>query len=152
MIRIVPLLLIIVLAGCATTDGEERAEFYPIPGSRDLPFSEAVRADDFLFLSGQIGTDPNSDTVRLVPGGIQPETRRVLDHIRDILERHGATTDDVVKVTVILADIAEWPAMNEVYVEYFPRNKPARSAFAATGLAFGARVEIEVIAYVGDDD
>lgn len=110
----------------------------------NLPFSEAVRVGNMLYLSGQIGTLPG--TTNLAPGGIQAETRQTMENIKAVLEANGSSLDRVVKVTVMLADIAEWPALNEVYVTYFPNNKPARSAFAGSGLAFNARCEIEVIA------
>jgi enamine deaminase RidA (YjgF/YER057c/UK114 family) len=71
-----------------------------------------------------------------------------MENIRDVLERSGSSLDRVVKCTVMMADMKEWPAMNEVYVTYFPRNRPARSALGANGLALGARVEIECIATV----
>jgi reactive intermediate/imine deaminase len=112
-----------------------------------LPFSEAVRVGNMLYLSGQIGTLPGSMT--LVEGGIQAETRQTMDNIRAVLERYGSSLDRVVKCTVMIADMAEWPALNEVYVEYFPGPKPARSALGANGLALGARVEIECWATVG---
>ena len=111
-----------------------------------LPFSSAVRVGNLLFLSGQIGTVP--ETLELVPGGIGPETRQTLENIRTVLEYAGATLADVVKCTVFLLDITEWPAMNEVYREYFTEDPPARSAVAGSGLALGARVEIECIATV----
>jgi reactive intermediate/imine deaminase len=82
----------------------------------------------------------------LATGGIQAETRQTLENIKAALQPLGATMDDVVKCTVFLADMAEWPAMNEVYVTFFPTNKPARSAVAVSGLARNARVEIECIA------
>ena len=85
--------------------------------------------------------------LELVPGGIGPEAARALDNIQAILERHGASMDDVVKCTVFLADMREWPAFNEVYRKYFPRHFPARSALAASGLVLGARVELECTAY-----
>ena len=107
----------------------------------NLPFSEAVRVGDMLYLSGQLGTLPG--TTELAPGGIRAEARQALDNVKAILERHGSAMDKVVKCTVMMADIAEWPTFNEVYVEYFPGPKPARSAFAASGLAFDARVEVE---------
>ncbi len=110
-----------------------------------FPFSEAVRVGPMLYLSGQIGTAADG----LVEGGIQPETRQTLDNIRATLEKYGSSLDQVVKCTVFLADIAEWPAMNEVYMSYFMAHKPARSAVAGSGLALGARVEIECIATVG---
>ena len=99
-----------------------------------------------LYLSGQIGTVPGTSS--LAPGGIQAETRQTMENIKAVLEKNGSSMDRVVKATVMLADIAEWPAMNEVYVTYFPKNKPARSAFAGSGLALNARCEIEVIATV----
>jgi 2-iminobutanoate/2-iminopropanoate deaminase len=112
----------------------------------DLPFSSAVRVDNILFLSGALGFD--SETGGLVEGGIQPETQKTLENISQTLESFGSSMDRVVKCTVFLADIAEWPAMNEVYKNFFP-NKPARSALAASGLALDARVEIECIAVTG---
>jgi reactive intermediate/imine deaminase len=110
---------------------------------RGLPFSEAVRAGDFLFLAGQIGDKDG----KVVAGGIAPEARQTLQHIKDVLERNGSSLSDVVKCTVFLADIAEWPAFNTVYREFFKQPFPARSALAASGLAMGARVEVECIAY-----
>lgn len=109
-----------------------------------LPFSEAVRVGDMLYLSGQIGNRPG--TKDLVPGGITEETRQTLENIRSILERHGSSMSRVVKCTIFLADIEEWPRMNEVYATYFADAKPARSAVAGSGLALGARVEIECMA------
>jgi reactive intermediate/imine deaminase len=111
-----------------------------------LPFSEAVRAGDFLYLSGQIGGDPA--TGKLAPGGIEPEARQALANIKHVLETNGSSLNDVVKCTVFLADIAEWPAFNTVYREFFKQPFPARSAMAASGLAMNARVELECIAYL----
>ena len=110
-----------------------------------LPFSDAVRAGPFLFLSGQVGNVPG--TLQLAPGGIASESRQALENIRSILERNGSSMRDVVKCTVFLADIKEWPAFNEVYRSAFTGRKPARSALAASGLALGARVEVECTAY-----
>lgn len=112
----------------------------------DLPFSEAVRVGHTLYLSGQIGNLPG--TLELAPGGIGPETRQTMENIRSVLDRFGSSLDRVVKCIAMLDDMDEWPAMNEVYVTYFPRNRPARSALGADGLALGARVEIECIATV----
>jgi len=109
-----------------------------------LPFSEAVRVGDILYLSGQLGTDPETD--ELVPGGIKPEAAQTMENIRRVVEKYGSSMDRVVKCTVFLADIAEWPAFNEEYVKFFPGRKPARSAFAASGLALDARVEVGCIA------
>ncbi len=107
----------------------------------NLPFSEAVRVGDLIILSGQLGTLPG--TTKLAPGGIRGEARQAMDNIKAILARNGYGMEQVVKCTVMMADIAEWPAFNEVYVTYFPGPKPARSAFAASGLAFGGKVEVE---------
>lgn len=111
-----------------------------------LPFSDAVRVGEMLYLSGQIGTLPGEMAV--VPGGIQAETRQTLENIKKVLEANGSSMERVVKCLVMMADIAEWPEMNEVYVTYFRDPFPARSAFAGTGLALGARVEIECWAVV----
>jgi 2-iminobutanoate/2-iminopropanoate deaminase len=107
------------------------------------PFSPAVKANGFIYLSGQVGTD---STGKLVTGGIQAETRQSMNNIRDVLTRAGSSMDKVVKCTVFILDMAEWPAMNEVYITYFKGPPPARSAAGASGLALGARVEIECIA------
>jgi len=123
-------------------------EYIPVDGAlagQHLPFSEAVRVGWTLYLAGQIGTD---STGHLVPGGIQPETRQVLTNISRVLQAHGSSLDRVVKCTVMMADMKEWPAMNQVYATFFPEHFPARSAFGTTGLARDARVEIECIATV----
>jgi len=123
-------------------------QFLPPAGNEGstLPFSEAVKVGDMLYLSGQIGVLPG--TTDVVEGGIQPETRQTLENIKTVLERSGSSMDRVVKCTVFLVDIEEWPRMNEIYRTYFPENPPARSAMAGSGLAFGSRVEIECIAVV----
>jgi 2-iminobutanoate/2-iminopropanoate deaminase len=109
-----------------------------------LPFADVVRAGNLLFQSGKLGID--TATLKLVPGGIQPETRQTMELIKAGFARYGVGMERVVKCTVFLADMREWAAMNEVYVQYFPAGKPARSALGANGLALGARVEIECIA------
>lgn len=98
-----------------------------------------------LYLSGQLGTD---STGKLVPGGIEAETRQTLENIKAALERNGSSLDHVVKCTAMLADMAEWPAMNQLYATYFTKHFPARSAFGTTGLALGARMELECMAVV----
>ena len=115
---------------------------------QNLPFSEAVRVDHLLFLSGQVGNV--AGTMNVVPGGIQAETRQAMENIKAALEKHGSSLGEVVKCTVFLADISEWSAMNEVYIEYFPVNPPARSALGVNGLALGARTEIECLATVSN--
>ncbi|MCJ7558858.1 MAG: Rid family hydrolase [Gammaproteobacteria bacterium] len=106
-----------------------------------LPFSDAVRVADVLYVSGKIGNIPGS--LDLAPGGIQGETRQALENIKASVERYGFSMARPIKCTVFLADIAEWGKMNEIYVQFFPGNKPARSAFGASGLALNSRVEIE---------
>jgi len=118
-------------------------EYYPADSMKNVPFSIAVRAGDMLYLSGQIGTD---STGNVVSGGIVPETHQTLQNIRTALEQHGASLDKVIKVTVMMADMTEWTEINKVYVTYFDKHLPARSAFGTTGLALGARLEVECIA------
>jgi 2-iminobutanoate/2-iminopropanoate deaminase len=134
--------------GTASTDNrnhaapQEKANEYLNPaGASNRPFSEAVRAGDWLILSGKLGTDSSG---KLATGGIKAETKQTLDNIRGALERYGSSMDDVVKCTVMLADMKEWGDMNEVYTTYFKKDRmPTRSAFGVSGLALNARVEIE---------
>ena len=109
------------------------------------PFSSAVKVGNMLYLAGQLGTDKG----KLVEGGIGPETKQALTNIKTVLEANGSDMEHVVKCTVFLADMKEWPAMNDVYRTLFAAGKyPARSAFGTTGLALDARLEIECIAVV----
>ena len=112
-----------------------------------LPFSPYVRVDNMLYLSGQLGTVPGGG---LAEGGVQAETRQTLENIRNVLERAGSSMNHVVKCSVFMEDMNQWPAMNEVYVTFFPEHLPARSAFGSTGLALGAALEIECFATVGN--
>jgi len=149
MKRLFLLLPAIILLGCeVTVDGSPDVSYLNMPGmeGRGLPFSSAVRVDNTLYLSGNLGNIPG--TMDLAEGGIQGETRQTMDNISAVLEQFGSSMDEVVKCTVFLADMAEWGAMNEVYKTYF-KNPPARSALGASGLALGARVEIECIAVIG---
>lgn len=111
----------------------------------NLPFSEVVIAGNMMYLSGQVGSTPDNP-MTLVQGGVKNEARQALENIKSVLERNGSSLENVVKCTVMLADISEWGDFNTEYVKYFPGKKPARSAFATNGLALGARVEIECIA------
>jgi reactive intermediate/imine deaminase len=113
-----------------------------------LPFSEAVRVGRTLYLSGQIGITPG--TLELVPGGIEAESRQTMENLNTSLGAHGYSMEDLVKCTVMLADIAEWATFNEIYKSYFTDRFPARSALGANGLALDARVEVECIAVRGD--
>jgi len=109
-----------------------------------LPFSEAVSVGNLLLLSGQIGIVPG--TMKLVDGGMAAEARQTMANIRTVLEAHGYAMNDLVKCTVMLADMTEWAAFNDEYRRHFSDHFPARSAFGANGLALGARVEVECIA------
>ena len=111
---------------------------------KNLPFSEAVRHGDTLYLSGQVGIVPGS--LKLAPGGIKEEAKQTMENIKTSLEAHGYTIANLIKCTVMLADISEWSAFNEVYKAYFSGAYPARSALGVNGLALGARVEVECIA------
>jgi reactive intermediate/imine deaminase len=142
------LALALLTAGCgASRRARPNVEYLTPYGAPTRPFSPAVRVGNMLYLSGQIGVRPNA-TGELVPGGIEGETRQTLENIRDVLVRSGSSMDRVVKCLVMMADMREWDRMNVVYASYFPNHKPARSAFGATGLALGARVEIECTATV----
>lgn len=153
---------VISLSGCAVNVGGGQKASPPVPpaaasstevewlnppgtDTTNRPYSTAVRVDNMLYLSGALGFIPGTTT--LPEGGIQPETRQTLENISATLEMFGSSMDKVVKCTVFLADIAEWSAMNEVYITYFP-NKPARSAVGDIGLGLGARIEIECIAVI----
>lgn len=133
------------LAACAHAVRGPSPEFLTPYGPPKNPFSPAVRAGNLLFLAGQIGTDSSG---KVVAGGIQAEARQALNNISDVLRKTGSSMDNVVKCTVFMADMKEWPAMNEIYATYFRLHLPARSAFGATGLALNARVEIECIAWI----
>ncbi len=146
MKRLFLLLPLLMLMGCEVkVDKNADVEYLLMPGMEDLdlPFSSAVRVDNTLYLSGNLGNMPG--TIELAEGGIAGETRQTMENIKAVLEQFGSSMDEVVKCTVFLADMAEWGAMNEVYKTYF-ENPPARSALGANGLALGARVEIECIA------
>jgi 2-iminobutanoate/2-iminopropanoate deaminase len=163
MRRLIPVLCLAVgFSACALESSEEsngeaehadaaapQAEFLSTPEqlAMGFPFSEAVRVGPMLYLSGQIGNIPG--TTEMAEGGIQGETRQILENIGQVLERYGSSMDRIVKCLVMIDDMAEWPAMNEVYAEFFPGPKPARSALGADGLALGAMVEIECMATVG---
>ncbi len=138
---------LVALAAAARSDASDAGPHREVlaPSPSPLPvFSPAVRTGNLVFLSGQLGNKPG--TLELVPGGIGPETEQTLTNIKTLLEQIGLSLDDVVKCTVFLADMADFQAMNEVYARFFPKDPPARSSLAASGLALGARTEIECIA------
>ncbi|MGC4072778.1 MAG: RidA family protein [Nibricoccus sp.] len=117
----------------------------PATGAAAPAYSEAVRLGDTLYVSGQIGAVTGKG---LVAGGIEAETRQVLENMKAVLERHGSSMDQVTKCTVFLADIKDFTAFNAIYREYFKTSLPARSTVAVTALVAGARVEIDCIAFV----
>ena len=118
----------------------------PMLGDQRLPFSDAVRVGDLLFLSGQLGIGADGK----LPAGMEAQARQTMENIGAVLKRQGLGFGDLVKCTVMLDDMADWPAFNQVYVTYFPDGKyPARSAFGADGLALGALLEVECWAYAG---
>lgn len=131
------------------SDGQDppRREIVDAEGVARLPvFSSAVRSGNLLFLSGQIGTEPGVEPLRVVEGGPEAEARQTMEHIRTVLAAEGLGMDDVVKCTLFLDDIADYGAVNEVYISFFPNEPPARSAMSVEELALGAALEIECIA------
>jgi reactive intermediate/imine deaminase len=113
-----------------------------------MPFSQAVRVGDVLYLSGCLGNVPGK--MELVQGGMEAETRQLMENIGAILKDNGLTFDDVFKCLVIMTDMSKWGDFNKVYLTYFkPDRLPARSAFGAAALALGAQVEVECVAYMG---
>jgi 2-iminobutanoate/2-iminopropanoate deaminase len=109
-----------------------------------LPFSKIVEANGFVFLAGQVGDAPGRDGA--VPGGIEAETKAMLDNVGGLLRAAGLDYQDVVKATVYLVDMDEFAAMNAIYRTYFPTDPPTRATVGVTRLARDYRVEIEVIA------
>jgi 2-iminobutanoate/2-iminopropanoate deaminase len=114
------------------------------------PYSQALRAGPFLFLSGQIPLDPA--TGQLVSGTIEQETQRVLDNLRAVLKADGLAFADVVKTTVYLTDLGDFAKMNETYAKAFGESRPARATVQVGALPKGARVEIEAVAYAAEDN
>jgi 2-iminobutanoate/2-iminopropanoate deaminase len=108
------------------------------------PYSQAIRANGFIFASGQIALDPR--TQQLIAGDVTAQTERVLENLKGILEAAGSSLDKILRTTVFLADMDEFAAMNEVYSRYFPGQPPARSTVQVARLPRDARVEIDVIA------
>jgi 2-iminobutanoate/2-iminopropanoate deaminase len=128
---------VLVTAGALQQQQQSDVQF--IGNGRLL--SNAVRVGNTLYLSGVLGTSGER--------GITPETRAVMERIKTLLEANGSQMDDIIKCTVYLADFSEWGAMNTVYLEYFQKHRPARSAVAVNGMASDARVEIECMAVIG---
>lgn len=136
---------VVLLAGCAASGRKVIATDGAPPAI--AAYSQGIQVGDTLYLAGQIGLDPK--TRELVPGGIQAETRRAIDNCRAVLEAAGFTLADVVQVQVLLADIGDYAALNEVYTTYFPKDPPARAAYAVAALPRGAKVEVLMTAVRG---
>jgi reactive intermediate/imine deaminase len=137
-------LLALLLPGAALAAGAAPAlEHYNQGNPPGRPFSLAVRAGDFVYVSGQMGTGPNG----LVPG-FEAQSRLAMDNIAAILKGMNLSMDNVVKCTVMIADMGKWGDFNKIYAGYFkPDQLPARSAFGANGLALGGEIEVECMAY-----
>jgi 2-iminobutanoate/2-iminopropanoate deaminase len=141
---------VLIMAADTPADAQTRSpvEHFgrPVLNGQPLPFSDAVRVGDVLYLSGQLGIGADGK----LPEGIEAQTKQALENIGAILKRAGLRYQDVFHCTAMLSDMANWPAMNKVYVTYFPEGKrPARSAFGTNGLALGALIELECQAYAG---
>ena len=146
--------IFVLISGCAPEaapemkDAKEAASIQFVTSESNqqngYPFSDLVEVDNWLFLSGSIGTTPGGG---LVEGGIEAESRQTMENIKALLATQGLGMDHLVKCTAMLADMAEWPAFNLVYKTFFNGTYPARSAFGASGLALDARIEIECIAH-----
>ena len=146
--RLVTLLLVTAAPLAAQDPKVEPAsekQVIQLPGSLPgLPFSSAVRVGNVLYLSGQIGVLPG--TRQLVDTGVVKQTQQTLENIKAVLIHAGSSIERVFKCTVFLANIADYDKMNGVYATFFPKDPPARSTLAASGLALGAKVEIECLA------
>jgi reactive intermediate/imine deaminase len=140
-------LLVLLLAVAARLAAQQRQVIQPPGTAVGLPFSPAVRVGNMLYLSGQIGNRPG--TRELADTGIAGQTRQALENVKALLAAAGSSLERVAKCTVFLVDIKDYAKMNEVYATYFPKEPPARSTVAGSGLALGARVEIECIATAG---
>lgn len=132
---------------CTSTKAQEVSEivFHPShePNKQNTPYSDVVQTGNFYFLAGQIGMDNSTRT--LVNGGLVAETEQTIKNIEAVLQYHGLTLDNVVKCTVILSTMDDFAAFNQIYSQYFTK-KPARTTFAASGIAGNGKVEIDVIA------
>jgi len=140
--------LILATSSKAFAAKQASAEYLISPATlaEKLPFSDAVRVGNMLYLSGQIGLDPK--TGKLAPGGVAGETRQIMKNIKATLEMYGSSMDEVVKCTIFMDDISKWGEMNKVYVSFFTQHLPARSALGADGLALNSALEIECFATI----
>ena len=146
---ILNVLIILFFSGCISTHNSnsekkhiQKIKFINSQESKknNYPFSEATIVNNIIYLSGQIGTLKNG---KLIEGGIKEETRQTMLNIKSVLEKNGSSIEKIFKCTCMLADIKDWPEMSNEYRKFFKNNLPSRSAFAGSGLALNARVEIE---------
>ncbi len=156
LLNTLSLLCILLITSCTTnttptntTQEKEDLIFHKskLERKKNAPFSDAVTVGNTLYLAGQVGINP--ETRKLPEGGIGPEARQTLENIKEVLEAHGSDLEHVVKCTVILSTTDDFVEFNKIFREYFPKNKPARTTFAA-GLLVGAKIEIDVIAVKAD--
>ena len=134
-----------VLAFTATAAGAAPPEYFPA-STPNAPFSSAVRLGDTLYLSGQLGIGPDGK----LPATFEGQAKQTMENVGAALKARGVGWGDVVKCTVFIADMKNWPAFNAVYIPYFtPGKLPARSAVGVSGLALGAQLELECIAHAG---
>jgi len=143
LIRIINVLMLVFFMSCNINSKELNFHKSHEVNRANAPFSDVVETHDLMFLTGQIGKDHK--TGNLVEGGIKAETKQVIENIKAVLQYHNLELDNVVKCTVILKDINDLAAFNDVYKVYFTK-KPARTTFAASGLAGNASIEIDVVA------
>jgi len=144
---LIPCLLTLSLIASKPIDIQDvTAGMADFPGNStpDYPFSRAMRAGDFVYISGQIGATADGK----LAGDFAAQSKQTMDNIVAVLTEQGLTTDDVVKCTVMIGDMAKWPEFNAIYRTYFKEGRfPARSAFGANGLALGAALEVDCVAY-----
>lgn len=145
-------ILVIVTLLCSCDDKPNQTEIIYYQSnemaSLGLPFSDAVRVDNILYLSGVVGMIPGK--MELVEGGLEAESRQIMENIQKVLQANGSSLKNAIKFTIFIDDINRWSDFNKVYIEYFPNKKPARSALGVEGLALGAAVEVECIAVIPD--
>lgn len=144
------LVILILLCSCDNKPNQTEITYYQSDkmASLGLPFSDAVRVGNMLYLSGVVGMIPGK--MELVEGGLEAESRQIMENIQKVLQANGSSLENAIKFTIFIDDINRWSDFNKVYVEYFPNKKPARSALGVEGLALGAAVEVECIAVIPD--
>jgi reactive intermediate/imine deaminase len=144
------LVIVTLLCSCDDKPNQTEITYYQSNemASLGLPFSDAVRVDNILYLSGVVGMIPGK--MELVEGGLEAESRQIMENIQKVLQANGSSLKNAIKFTIFIDDINRWSDFNKVYVEYFPNKKPARSALGVEGLALGAAVEVECIAVIPD--